>query len=169
MIKFIEPTKEQKEYVTELIKQEFGHERKNSGDYFERLFGLLGQIIVCDIFKKPRPTDITKCDGFSDIEIKEINYDIKTRRINVPNKKEYWNSVQSEQMNFKVGGYIFVVYRQDKGLFQIVGWIHKKEFLEKGKFHKKEERKNLKFDAHEIQDKDLNKFRSLIKIAATKE
>jgi thioredoxin-related protein len=138
-----------------------GNRGKNDGEYFERLFGILGQIIVCDLLKQPRPTDLIKPDELFDIEIKGKKYDIKVRTTNFQNKSYYWNSVAEHQIKYNVDGYIFVVYEKEQGIFEIVGYMYKEEFLKKAERHEPKDRSNLNFNAYEIQDNKLYSFEDL--------
>ena len=129
----IEPTNEQRDYVKNLLGKDghkMGKRGSFDGNYFERLFGLIGQVIICDEFDCPRPTDVSKPDE-GDIIINGKKYDIKMRQLRGKNKKDYWNSVSHFQINYLGEGYIFLIYYVEEGVYEIAGWISKNDFMQK--------------------------------------
>ena len=155
------PTSEQVRYARTLLEKGMGNRGQNDGSYYERLFGTIAQIIVCDLFEQPRPTDLTKADSGHDLIIKGKKWDVKCRSIEVPNRPHFWNSILNEQIKYSTDGYIFVVYNTEVGSYEIVGYIEKEEFLKTGTFHNAGDRINLKMSAYEIQDQDLYPIKDL--------
>ena len=130
----IEPTKKQrnqaKEYIESWMKN-FGNVPDCfKADYFNRLFGLMGQIVVSDYLGIGTPENQGP-DGGTDIKWNGKTWDIKTEiRNHYFNRMTFVHNLNSKQISNEVEGYIFVNYNKEKGVFEICGWIEKINFFE---------------------------------------
>lgn len=135
-MKIIKPTIEQREYVKSILDKGMGKRGIFDGGYYERLFGLIGQVIICDMFNYPRPTDLTKADAGFDIEIGGKKYDIKCEIRTVDFKRTYVHNVAATQINYKTDGYIFMSFNKEIGEYTICGYISKEELKTKADYIK---------------------------------
>lgn len=105
------------------------------GDEFQQLFGLCAQIVVGDLLGCPRPKNDNKFDGGVDLVHNDITYDVKCEIRSVDFKPtKFVHNFCGHQKDYNVDRYIFVNYNKTKGIYQICGWIAKKELLDKADF-----------------------------------
>lgn len=138
------------------------------GNYYEKLFGHIAEVMVCDLFKQPRTIDLTHADRGFDLIIDSKRFDVKCAINNMKYKRTIHFQVTALQINYQNDGYIFVAYDKSSGEYYLAGWIDKKDFLQKSTFKKagtpsRNKNFNYKADLYEIQGSKLNKIQKLIK------
>jgi len=163
------PTSEQIQYVKNLLDKGMGNRGSFDGDYYKRLFGFIGEIIIHDLLGTKRPTDLSKPDNGYDLIVNNKKYDVKVAIRNTPYKQYYDHNIAAYQINYNVDGYIFLSYNQNNGEFTICGIISKKDFLEHSKFYREGDEfigacrvlLTIKCDCYKIKTKHLTKFRNI--------
>lgn len=102
-------------------------------DYYSRLFGLTGQIVVSDFLGIPTPENKGP-DGGTDILWKGKRWDVKTEiRGCFFNKNTFMHNLHAGQISNKVDGYIFLNYNRSEGVFELCGFIEKINLVENAK------------------------------------
>lgn len=117
------PTSEQKNYVDKIFSAVTFYHRKDDqhrkSSYYERYYGMLGQVIVADILNQPRPVRIT--DEF-DIKINDVKTDVKVGSVYYYPKLDYHLTVFTRQLKpEKDYYYLFLFYNPEKNVFYIAG------------------------------------------------
>ena len=134
----IQVSPEQIKYVESLLKKvNFGQRGDADGDYNMQRTGIIGQVVVCDLFKKPRPTG----DGFDkgvDIELHNTTIDVKTMGRTVPFRKNrgYVHNFMGSQAHFDTQIYLFCSLNTTNNILTICGWLPKKDFFERSSHFK---------------------------------
>ena len=137
----IHVTSEQIEYVEDLLSRvNFGCRGDADGDYKMQRTGIIGQVVVCDLFKQPRPIG----DGFDngvDLELCGLTIDVKTMGRTVPFKrgKGYVHNFMGSQIHFNTQIYLFCSLNITNNVLTICGWLPKKLFFERSSYFKQGE------------------------------
>lgn len=131
-------TDDQIKYCTELLDGfSVGHRGVFDGHYFQQLFGLIAQTIIADMSKTGRPV---RCldgpDAGHDLVINGVKIDVKCVLREGAPKVDWACNITSRQINYDCDAYLFVSYEKPAGIFYILGWITKKEFLLKARHNK---------------------------------
>ena len=110
-------------YDFDILKNSF---TKGKGN----LSGALGEIIVYDYFNK----ELNKQENTKDYDIilGEDTFDIKTKRCTSTPKEDYNCSVALTSLHQNCTGYIFVRVREDIDEAYILGYISKRDLINKG-------------------------------------
>ena len=162
----VNATQEQRDFCKDFLRQgSIAQRGKFDGDEYQQLFGLMGQVIVMDFLKLPRPRN-EGFDGGIDLTIGEKTFDVKCVSRTVEPLRHFVNNLTAFQINYKVDGYIFLSYNKTTGLYTICGWASKKDFLEKSILYKKGESRIRdngteminQTDNYEIRNDELRKF-----------
>jgi hypothetical protein len=136
MIRLMAASKEQQEKATEYVRS-WKKEVKDyfTTDYFSRLFGIQGQMVVSDYLGIEVPENKGP-DGGTDIVWKGRKWDVKTEiRSCFFKRKKFVHNVHGQQISNQVDGYIFVNYNRQNGIFELCGFISKEEFLKNAKLY----------------------------------
>jgi hypothetical protein len=178
MLLDIVATKEQIEYTRNLLKKvNFGNrgdgtKKYNNGNEEEQFVGILGQVIMCDYFGKPRPNGNQKDRGDNGVDfiIEGIRIDVKTmgRRCSV--KPYFSNNLHGEQTGpyYQNDVYLLCSLNKKINVLTICGWTTKEEFLKEEHFRPKgsilkNPVKDLEVTSdkgmYEIYNYELNPFR----------
>lgn len=158
---------DQRDYTKKLLEGDSGGYRGVfDGDYYQRFFGLLGEVLCADLLGVPRPVKEGGFDGGYDLEYNGIKIDVKTVMRTVKPLLKYGCNVPSSQLgeNYCADVYFFLSYDKSAGLFWFCGWISKKAFLEKAVSRKKgdlvpsgESNMTVSYDFHELPIAKLSK------------
>lgn len=142
------------------------------GDEMQQLFGMQCQIIIADLLGVPRPSAKDGFDGGVDVAYNGKKWDVKVVIRNTNARAAYGCNVPESQTtnNYEADGYIFASYNKNTGLFEILGWITKEDFLKKAKHHPKGSRVPrsdgssmiVKYSFYDVRIKDLHRIRTEI-------
>jgi hypothetical protein len=132
---------EQIKYVEDLLQRvNFGRRGDADGDYTMQRTGIIGQVVVCDLLKQPRP----KGDGFDkgiDLEIHGMKIDVKTMGRTVPfvRGRGYVHNFMGSQAHFDTQIYLFCSFNMRKNILTICGWLPKVDFFQRSSFFRQGE------------------------------
>lgn len=147
-----------------LEKVNLGNRGIADGNYEEQKVGLIGQLIIHDLYQVGHSKfEDNKFDGGFDIIINNQKCDIKTMGRTVDIKDHYVHNFIGLQKNYENDLYIFCSYNKKKNLLQICGWINKNDFFNKCDFYKKGTKRyrddgsffQTKADLYEIKNSSL--------------
>ena len=173
---------EQISYVKNLLKtKNFGRrgdgsKKYNNGNKEEQFVGILGEVVVADLFGQPRPgnketENDKKGDGGVDLIIHNQKIDIKTMGRNCSVKDYFVHNLYGEQVGkyYKNNIYIFTSLNKQTMELTICGWVTKTEFFRRANFYpygsiRKNPQKSFKVRSkkglYEIRNNKLNAFYS---------
>lgn len=157
---------EQVRYARELFNEDdLSWRGEFDGDEFQKFFGLLGEVVVCDWLGVSRPSRSDGFDGGYDLEFNGLKIDVKTAVRNVKPLLKYGCNVPASQMDYSADTFIFLSYDKVKGEFWFLGWISKEDFISKALFRKKgstiprdDGRLLISYDFYEVTVKQLIRF-----------
>lgn len=167
----LEATREQRDFCREFLKRgSIANRGKFDGNYYQQLFGLLGQVLISDHLGLERPKN-EGFDGGFDIEYNGKKWDVKCVQRKVDPKKHFANNMPGDQIRYQNDGYIFLSYNVESGVYTICGWISKEDFLKKATHYKIGEPRprddgtfmKNQTDNYEIRIDQLNNFSSFKK------
>jgi hypothetical protein len=132
------PTEEQFQWVKEAAKN-FGVNRGYfDGSPEDRFIGKMAEKQVGDLFKvEVKPYG--EFDDGQDVFINGKWWDVKDVRGEGLYRLKWNHNVSANQINYNNYGYIFVHYQNTNGVYTIVGFMEKQEFLKKAMFAKQGE------------------------------
>tara|TARA_R100001244_G_scaffold59445_1_gene50001 strand:+ start:678 stop:1217 length:540 start_codon:yes stop_codon:yes gene_type:complete len=163
------PEELKQEVWRELQTRELGNRGKADGSKQDQLTGMLGEIMVKQLFKiKHEWSD--GFDGGYDLKLGDLKFDVKTMLRKVDPEPDYVFNVLEFQKDLDSDAYIFCSINKRTSMLWVCGWISKEEFFKKAeKFEKgkKRERKDgskmkLKANNFEIKIKELNPIQPLL-------
>lgn len=129
-------TDEQRDYcLKQLENHSMGQRGVFDGARLQQLFGLLGQVITADILGVDRPVLTGQPDGGVDFVINGQSVDLKVVLRNSYAKAEWMVNLPEPQAKYNTDYLLFMNYNKETGVFQYLGYITKKEFLNKAKYH----------------------------------
>jgi len=118
--------------VEQLKLYNFGKRGRGDGTPEQQLTGIVGESAVAHACGFPLIDGSTGFDGGEDIRIGEYVVDIKTMGRAVPVNIHYMvGNFPKCQESYKTDVYVFASLNKNTDVLTIVGWIPKKEFLEK--------------------------------------
>ena len=141
-MKKIIPSSEQINFCKEFLKEgPIAHRGISDGDYYQQFFGLLGQVIMGDVLGVERPKNIHGFDGGYDFIFKGQKWDVKNESRDTwvydIKKSGFKFSVYAHQIHYNCDGYIFLSHNKGEGVYQVLGWISKSDFLVQSQLIKK--------------------------------
>lgn len=138
----LRPTKEQESYAKKLkTKDNEYNDLTRNTNTFEKYYGYLGEVVVCDLVGKPRPKG--KFDGGFDFVINNVFYDVKTSTCFVKPHNNCHVTILKDNVSSLVGlRYIFLLYNPKENVFYLVGSLQKEVFLSMADFYGSGERTN---------------------------
>ena len=166
----IKPSQEQKDYAEKQVETyNFGQRGVFDGNKDQQFVGILGQTIVADLLKMPRPDGISGNDRGVDFVINNKSVDIKTMTRTVPVKEHYVHNFVAYQKEYQVDAYVFASYNKKNSIFSICGSVSKEQFKERADFFEKGQLRYrddgttfpAKAPLYEIKQSDLNKINSI--------
>lgn len=147
----------------------YGQRGEFDGDFYQQLFGMVAQTIVCDLLGLDWPKESKGFDGGYDIVWEKIKWDVKCEIRSGAFKRGYVHNVNGSQMNYEATGFIFVSLNQMKNEYEVCGFISKKRFLEKARYFKQGKSRVRSDDSlmmvrnkggmYEIDQENLTKFK----------
>ncbi len=131
----IHVTDEQYAYAVEMVdKYNFGQRGYGDGNKKEQLTGIIGQTVLADLLKLPRPDGSTGFDGGRDFIINGKPVDIKTMSRTVPMRDYFVHNFVGYQKNYSVDYYIFASFNTKNHILTICGYLNKEDFFKKAKY-----------------------------------
>ena len=126
------------------------------------MFGALGEIVVCDLFKS-RGLDVDFNSTYDyDLIINGNKVDIKTKRTTVVPKDYYLCSISSFNTRQKCDYYFFLRINENMEDCYLLGWKSKEDFFHEAIFNRKGELDvngwAFKDDCYNLKISSLNKF-----------
>lgn len=123
-------------------KTNFGKRGEFDGDFYQQLFGLIAETIVCDWLGLPWPENKNGFDGGFDLTWKGKKWDVKceirTKRFI---KKTFVHNLVGNQKNYVSEGLIFVSFNRPKGEYEICGYVEKDKFFKNAVFTRQGQRR----------------------------
>ena len=170
---------EQIYYVENLLKivnfgrRGDGSKAYNNGNKEEQFVGILGEVVITDLFGYRRPSEENKTegDGGVDIVINNLKIDVKTMGRNCDVKDYFVHNVHGDQVGsyYKNDIYLFTSLNKQLMELTICGWVTKKEFFDRARFYpcgaiRRNPRKTFEIRSekglYEIRNNRLNAFYS---------
>lgn len=148
----------------------FGKRHTGNGNKEQQFTGILGECVICDLFRKPFPSPIQNdFDGGVDFKLFENKVDVKTMGRTTDPKDYFVNNFIKFQDIFNPDIYLFCSYNKKTNNFTICGWIGKEDFekkrilYEKGAIRKRSDGTEFvcTYDNYEIKNSDLNQVNSI--------
>jgi hypothetical protein len=128
----IVPTENIIEYAKNLVdNKNYGNRYTGNGSKEHQFTGMLGECVICDLFKNKLPNIKDDYDGGVDLKLFEKNVDVKTMGRTTDPKDEYVNNFIRFQDFFNPDIYLFCSYNKKKNTLTICGWIGKEDFKNK--------------------------------------
>lgn len=107
------------------------------GDQLKQLFGMIGQVLICDLLAHERPKNLKGFDGGSDLLWNGLRWDVKCLIGTTPWKaRTHAQNLHARQIGYACDGYIFLHYDSAKGEYTLCGYILKHDFLNNALFFK---------------------------------
>lgn len=129
---------EQYKYAFDMVnKYNFGQRGYGDGNKKEQLTGIIGQTVLSDLIKLPRPDGSTGFDGGQDFIINNRSVDIKTMSRTVPMRDYFVHNFVGYQKNYKVDYYIFASFNTRNRVLTICGYVNKHDFFDRATFFPK--------------------------------
>lgn len=161
-------TDEQRDYcIRQLEGKNMGMRGRFDGNSLQQLFGLLGQVVTADILGVPRPEVTGQPDGGVDFIINGKTVDLKVVLRNSYAKTDWMVNLPEPQAKYPTEFLLFMNYNKESGVFQYLGFISKKDFLEKAKYHpvgstiKRDDGTLLEIQGCAMYDLPIKKLRSI--------
>jgi len=166
----IVPTENIIQYARNLVENKnFGKRHTANGSKEQQFTGMLGECVICDLFKKKLPSIIQDdYDGGVDFNLFDKKVDVKTMGRTTDPKDFYVNNFNKFQDGFSPDLYLFCSYNKKDNKLTICGWIGKEDFekkrilYEKGAVRKRNDGTEFActHDNYEIKNSDLNQVSS---------
>ena len=139
------------------------------GNREEQFVGLIGEMVVKDIFNKPMEF-VSGYDGGYDFMLGDLKVDVKTMGRNVDVKDYYVNNFVGHQKDYDCDIYIFTSLNKQTSILTICGWVTKEELFNRSEFYEKGELRHrgdgssfeTKASLFEIKNGELNQINKLI-------
>lgn len=143
----IKVTDEQISYVQDLLeKVNFGQrgdgtKRYNNGTKEEQFVGILGEVVVADLFGQKRPGEKKikgrKGDEGIDLIIYNQKIDVKTMSRHCDVQDYYVHNLHGDQVGsyYKNNIYLFTSLNKTNMELTICGWVTKEEFFKRADFY----------------------------------
>lgn len=152
-----------------LADYNFGRRRVANGSRQEQLTGLVGELVVQDLFGYPRTDGSSGPDGGMDLVFHGLTIDVKTMRRDAPARPEYVNNFSALQTRSPSRALIFCSLNWNRRVLTVCGWMLKDLFFRVADFHPKgamRRRTNgthfrAEADLYEIKNRDLYSPRTL--------
>src|SRR3569833_2288051 len=112
----------------------FGRRGIAAGSPQQQVTGLIGQVVLHDIFGLPWPTDRGRGDGGVDLEYHGLTLDVKTQGRTTAPRRNYVSAVQRAQIRFPTEVLVFCSLYAREETLTVCGWIAKPQFLDKAEF-----------------------------------
>ena len=153
----------------QLEKYNFGQRGKADGTRIQQLVGIIGECCIRKIFNEDYIDGSSGCDDGYDIKYKGKTIDVKTMGRTTDVRDYYVNNFVGLQKDYATNYYIFNSYNKKTNFLTCIGFISKKDLLEKAKFFKEGEDRErsdgtifkTKADLYEIDNKDLVNVNSI--------
>ena len=117
-----------------------GNRHTANGNKEEQYVGLLGEMVVADIFNIEHKLS-KGFDGGFDFVIDGKKADVKTMGRNVDVKMNYVNNFIAFQSGFNCDLYIFCSINKNKSELTICGWVTKQELFDRATYYPKGEKR----------------------------
>jgi hypothetical protein len=153
----------------ELIKNyNFGQRSKANGTPAQQLIGVIGEIMIRNLFKAGKIDGSIGFDGGYDLDVNNKLIDVKTMGRTTDPREDYVNNFIDLQLNHKAKYFIFNSLNKKTKELTVCGWISKEDFLKlakhypEGSIRKRSNGTEFKTFAglYEIENRYLNKVES---------
>ncbi|MFN3651638.1 MAG: hypothetical protein ACK47B_18840 [Armatimonadota bacterium] len=118
-----------------LARHNFGRRGVADGTVDQQLTGLVGEIVVQDLFDYPRARGQTSPDGGVDLVFHGITIDVKTMRRDAPVRRHYVNNFSGLQADTSARAFIFCSLNWSRRVLTVCGWTLKDLFFRIADFH----------------------------------
>lgn len=155
--------------ATTLVENfDFGKRSKANGTKEQQRIGMIGEIMIRDLFKADEIDGSNGFDGGYDISYGHKYIDVKTMGRNTDPKPDFVNNFIDLQLNHKADHFIFNSFNQKNNILTICGWISKNNFIKlanyfpKGSIRKRSDKTEFKTFSglYELQNKFLKQVNS---------
>jgi len=118
-------------------KYNFGKRKEANGTKEQQITGLIGEIMIRELFKAGQIDGSKGFDGGFDILESGKYIDVKTMGRTVDPTPSYVNNFMELQLNHKADNFIFTSYNKKTKELTVCGFISKKNFLSLSKYYPK--------------------------------
>lgn len=155
-----------------LTKHNFGRRGVGDGSRDEQLTGLVGQLVIQDLFDYPRTDGSSGPDGGVDLVFHGLTIDVKTMGRRSRPRPHYTNNYPVLQAHFPTRIILFCSLDRRRDILTVCGWIFKDvllriaEQIPAGTLRFRENGTSFltKSDLYEIQNSSLYNPRSLTQL-----
>lgn len=126
---------EVRHYAQSLLRgRGFGNRGRADGTPEQQLTGLIGQTLVHDLFRVPRPVDLGRSDRGVDFVLHGVTIDVKTMGRRHAPLPEYTNNYQAIQRVATADVILFCSHNRTVDVLTVCGWMPGPELFEKATF-----------------------------------
>lgn len=163
-------TEEVVEYAKAVLKeQNFGKRGEADGSPRQQLFGLVGEVLIQDLFHAPRTRATGGPDDGVDLLFHGVTIDVKTMRRDAPVRPHYVNNFSGLQIRSPSRALIFCSLNWNRRVLTVCGWMLKDLFFRVADYSPKGTRRYradgtsfpAEADLYEIKNRDLYSPRTL--------
>lgn len=149
---------------TLVSKYNFGKRSKANGNKEQQIVGIIGELMIRDLFNAGEIDGSNGFDGGFDINYNNKLIDVKTMGRTSQPKKNYVNNLIDLQINHSADHFIFNSFNKKNNILTVCGWISKLNFIKLAKYFPKntirKRTDGTEFKTfsglYELQNKDLN-------------
>lgn len=149
---------------TLVSKYNFGKRSKANGNKEQQIVGIIGELMIRDLFNAGEIDGSSGFDGGFDIKYNKKLIDVKTMGRTSQPKKNYVNNLIDLQINHSADHFIFNSFNKKNNILTVCGWISKSNFIKLAKYFPKntirKRTDGTEFKTfsglYELQNKDLN-------------
>lgn len=149
---------------TLVSKYNFGKRSEANGTKEQQIVGIIGELMIRDLFGAGNIDGLNGFDGGYDIKYNNKLIDVKTMGRTSPPKENFVNNLIDLQINHSADHFIFNSFNKKNNILTVCGWISKTNFVKLAKYFPKDTiRKRTdgtQFKTfsglYEIKNKDLN-------------
>jgi len=113
----------------------FGNRGIADGNRVQQITGLIGQTVVHDLFRVPRPKDRGRADGGVDFVLDGMSVDVKTMGRVVRPLPNYVNNFSGLQLRRPAEAFVFCSLNRQNRVLTVCGWTTLIDLLECAKLN----------------------------------
>jgi len=140
-----------KQQAKQLVsKYNFGKRSQANGTKEQQFVGIIGEIMIRDLFNAGQIDGSSGFDGGFDIKYNNKHIDVKTMGRTTDPKPEFVNNFIGLQLNHRADYFIFNSLNKKTNELTVCGWITKNDLLKLSKYYPKGS-KRKRFDGTEFK------------------
>lgn len=143
-----------------LMRQSFGRRGKADGNPGQQLIGLVGEVLLQDLFRAPCTKATGGPDGGVDLLFHGVTIDVKTMRRDAPVRPQYVNNFSGLQAQSPSRALIFCSLNWNRRVLTVCGWTLKDLFFRVAEFSPKGTKRYRADGTHFPAEADLYEIRN---------